>query len=154
MHQTPARLYQLWMKSMPGSALVLTIKQSLRLMFWNWSTKNERRKDSRRSKWAKIAPLSLRKLDPLIWRFTIIRILTHQSMGRCRRWYLVFVSQAGIPSEHTWKTTASKNAGAIYARFMALGGSRKALMDSSYTEIGIGIAQKNGYYNICIIMVN
>lgn len=61
---------------------------------------------------------------------------------------------SGIPSEHIWKTTASKNAGAIYARFMALGGSRKALMDSSYTEIGIGIAQKNGYYNICIIMVN
>ena len=61
---------------------------------------------------------------------------------------------SGIPSEHIWKTTASKNAGAIYARFMALGGSRKALMDSSHTEMGIGIAQKNGYYYICIIMVN
>lgn len=65
-----------------------------------------------------------------------------------------FRISSGIPSEHIWKTTASKNAGAIYARFMAFGGSRKALMDSSYTEMGIGIAQKNGYYYICIIMVN
>lgn len=61
---------------------------------------------------------------------------------------------SGIPSEHIWKTTASKNAGAIYARFIALEGSRKALMDLSYTEICVGIAQKNGYYYICIIMVN
>lgn len=64
-----------------------------------------------------------------------------------------FRISSGIPSEHTWKTTASKNAGAIYARFMVLEGSRKSLMSQDYTEIGIGIAQKNGYYYICIVML-
>lgn len=61
---------------------------------------------------------------------------------------------SAIPSENTWKTTTSKNAGAIHARFMVLEGSRNALMSSDYTEIGIGIVQKNGYYYICEVLIN
>ena len=61
---------------------------------------------------------------------------------------------SAVPSENTWKTTASKNAGAIHARFMVLEGARKALMNPSYTEIGIGIVQKNGYYYICEVLID
>lgn len=59
-----------------------------------------------------------------------------------------------IPSENTWKTTTSKNAGAIHSRFMVLEGSRKALMSPDYTQIGIGIVQKNGYYYICEVLID
>ena len=61
---------------------------------------------------------------------------------------------SAAPSENTWKTTTAKNAGAIHARFMVLEGSRNALMSSEYTQIGIGIVQKNGYYYICEILIN
>lgn len=61
---------------------------------------------------------------------------------------------SAAPSENTWKTTMSKNAGAIHARFMVLEGSRNALMNPDYTEIGIGIVQKNGYYYICEVLIN
>lgn len=60
---------------------------------------------------------------------------------------------SAIPSENTWKTTASKNAGAIHTRFMVLESSRNALMNPNYTEIGIGIVQKNGYYYICEVLI-
>lgn len=61
---------------------------------------------------------------------------------------------SAIPSENTWKTTTSKNAGAIHARFMVLEGARNALMNSNYTQIGIGIVQKNGYYYICEVLID
>lgn len=65
-----------------------------------------------------------------------------------------FNLSSAAPSENTWKTTTSKNAGAIHARFMVLEGSRNALMSPNYTEIGISIVQKNGYYYICEILIN
>ena len=40
---------------------------------------------------------------------------------------------SAVPSENTWKTTASKNAGVIHAKFMVLEDARKALMNTSYT---------------------
>lgn len=64
-----------------------------------------------------------------------------------------FGISSAIPSENTWKTTSSKNAGAIHARFMVLESSRNALMSPNYTEIGIGIVQKNGYYYICEVLI-
>lgn len=57
--------------------------------------------------------------------------------------------QSAMPSENVWKATTSKNAGAIHARFMVLEASRQALMSEVYTNIGIAIVQRNGYYYIC-----
>ena len=65
-----------------------------------------------------------------------------------------FNISSGIPSENTWKTTTSKNAGAIHTRFMLLEGSRAALMSPNYTKIGIGIVQKNGYFYICQVLID
>jgi len=62
--------------------------------------------------------------------------------------------KSAIPSENTWKTTTSKNAGAIHARFMTLEGARQARMSGSYTNIGIAIVQRNGYYYVCEILID
>ena len=58
------------------------------------------------------------------------------------------------PSENTWKTVASKSASEIHSRFMVLDGAREARMSSQYTNVGIAIVQKNGYYYICEIFVD
>ena len=55
---------------------------------------------------------------------------------------------SGIPSENTWRTASSRSANEIHARFMGANGSRDAIMSSLYTEVGIGIAVKNGYLYI------
>lgn len=65
-----------------------------------------------------------------------------------------FQIQSAIPSENTWKTTASKNAGAVHARFMLHEGSRNARMSKDYTNIGIAVVQKNGYYYICEVLID
>ena len=65
-----------------------------------------------------------------------------------------FHIQSAIPSENTWKTTTSKNAGAVHARFMLHEGSRNAMMSKDYTNIGIAVVQKNGYYYICEVLVD
>lgn len=65
-----------------------------------------------------------------------------------------FHVQSAIPSENTWKTTASKNAGAVHARFMLHEGSRNALMSKDYTNIGIAVVQKKGYYYICEVLID
>lgn len=64
-----------------------------------------------------------------------------------------FGIQSNGPSHNSWKTTTSKNAGAIHARFMTLDGARQARMSSSYTNVGIAIIQKNGYLYICEIFL-
>ncbi|MDR0287446.1 MAG: CAP domain-containing protein [Clostridiales bacterium] len=64
-----------------------------------------------------------------------------------------FGIQSNNPSQNTWKTTASKNAGAIHARFMTLDGARQAMMSRSYTNIGIAIVHKNGYLYVCEILL-
>ena len=58
------------------------------------------------------------------------------------------------PSENTWKTVASKSASEIHSRFMVLDGAREARMSTQYTNVGIAIVQKNGYYYICEIFVD
>lgn len=58
------------------------------------------------------------------------------------------------PSENTWKTVASKSASEIHSRFMVLDGAREARMSSQYTNVGIAIVQKNGYYYICEVFVD
>ena len=55
---------------------------------------------------------------------------------------------SGIPSENTWKTASSRGANEIHSRFMGTTGSRDAIMSPLYTEVGIGIAVKNGYLYI------
>ncbi len=65
-----------------------------------------------------------------------------------------FGISSAVPSENTWKTVASKSADDIHLRFMALDGARGARMSSQYTNVGIAIAQKNGYYYICEIYLN
>jgi uncharacterized protein YkwD len=62
--------------------------------------------------------------------------------------------KSAIPSENTWKTTTSKNAGAIHTRFMTLDGSRQTLLNGSYTNIGISIVQKNGYLYVCEVLID
>ena len=62
--------------------------------------------------------------------------------------------KSAIPSENTWKTTTSKNVGAIHARFMTLDGARQARMSGNYTNIGIAIVQRNGYYYVCEILID
>ena len=54
----------------------------------------------------------------------------------------------GIPSENTWRTASTRSANEIHARFMGTSGSRDAIMSSIYTEVGIGIAVRNGYIYI------
>lgn len=61
------------------------------------------------------------------------------------------VSAVG-PSENSWKTMSDKDANAIHARFMSMDGSKFARMASEYTNIGIAIASKNGYYYICEVI--
>jgi C-terminal processing protease CtpA/Prc len=51
------------------------------------------------------------------------------------------------------ESTVSKNAGAIHARFMTLDGARQARISGSYTNIGIAIVQKNGYYYVVEILI-
>ncbi|MDR0288140.1 MAG: hypothetical protein LBI03_10625 [Clostridiales bacterium] len=65
-----------------------------------------------------------------------------------------FNIKSGAPSENTWKTSTSKNAGAIHARFTTLDGTRQARMSQNYTNIGIAIVQKNGYYYVCEILLD
>jgi uncharacterized protein YkwD len=65
-----------------------------------------------------------------------------------------FGIQSSGPSHNSWKTTTSKTAGAIHARFMTLDGARQARMSRSYTNVGITIVQKNGYLYICEIFLN
>ena len=57
------------------------------------------------------------------------------------------------PSENTWKTVASKSAADIHSRFMVLDGARGARMSAQYTNVGIAIVQKNGYYYISEIFI-
>ena len=64
-----------------------------------------------------------------------------------------FVIKSSAPSHNTWKTTASKTAGAIHARFMMLDGAWQARMSGGYTNIGIAIMQKNGYY-VCEVLIH
>jgi len=64
-----------------------------------------------------------------------------------------FSIQSNGPSHNSWKTTTSKTASAIHTRFMTLDGARQARMSGSYTNIGIAIVQKNGYYFIAEILL-
>jgi len=65
-----------------------------------------------------------------------------------------FGIKSSAPSQNSWKTTTSKNAGAIHARFMTLDGARQARMSRNYTNIGIAVVQKNGYLYICEILLD
>lgn len=56
---------------------------------------------------------------------------------------------SSAPSETLWKTTASKAAKDIHIRFQAQTFSRQARMNQQYSEVGIGIVEKNGYYRDC-----
>ena len=56
---------------------------------------------------------------------------------------------SGIPSENTWRTSSSRTAKDIHSRFLATESARAAMLEKIYTEVGIGIAEKNGYIYIC-----
>jgi len=58
------------------------------------------------------------------------------------------------PSENNWRASAPRTANAIHARFMSMDGSKQARISSNYTNIGIAIVEKNGYYYICEVLIN
>ena len=68
-----------------------------------------------------------------------------QMIGR----YQISVSGA---SENLWKSSP-KSADDIHTRFQVVESSRKARMSEAYTQIGIGIVEKNGYYYICEVLL-
>ena len=74
--------------------------------------------------------------------------------GRLADMLKKFGISSAAPSENTWKTTATKSANDIHSRFMVLDGARQARMSANYTNIGIAIVEKNGYYYICEVLIN
>ena len=54
------------------------------------------------------------------------------------------------PSEVVWKTASDKSASAIASRIKIMCGD--AITDARYTDIGISIVSKNGYYYVNVIL--
>lgn len=61
---------------------------------------------------------------------------------------------SGIPSESVWRTSPSRTGRDIFNRFFSSEGGRQAILESSYTQVGIGIAEKNGYIYVCVVYID
>lgn len=59
----------------------------------------------------------------------------------------------GDPSEATWRTSADKDAIAIYGKFMSQEGANEAILSPFNTQVGIAIAEANGNFYICIVFL-
>lgn len=60
---------------------------------------------------------------------------------------------SGLPSENVWRTSPSRTGRDIFNRFFGSEGGRQAMLETSYTQVGIAIAEKNGYIyvDVCYI---
>lgn len=61
---------------------------------------------------------------------------------------------SGLPSENVWRTSPSRSGRDIFTRFYSSEGGRQAMLETSYTNVGIAIAEKNGYIYVCVVYIN
>ncbi len=68
----------------------------------------------------------------------------------------MMVSEYGVvspqPGENLWKSVP-RTADEIHTRFQAVSDARKTRMGEYVTQYGIGIAQKDGKYYICEVVL-
>lgn len=74
---------------------------------------------------------------------------TYGSLGAMLSDYKVTSS---APGENLWKSIA-RSADEIHTRFQALDSARKTRMNSNVTQYGIAIAESNGYFYICEVVL-
>lgn len=74
---------------------------------------------------------------------------TYGSLGAMLSDYKV---TSTAPGENLWKSI-SRSADDIHTRFQAIDSSRKTRMNSNVTQYGIAIAERNGYFYICEVVL-
>lgn len=74
---------------------------------------------------------------------------TYGSLGAMLSDYKV---TSTAPGENLWKSI-SRTADDIHTRFQAIDSSRKTRMNSNVTQYGIAIAERNGYFYICEVVL-
>lgn len=59
----------------------------------------------------------------------------------------------GTPSELVWRTSPSRTGRDLFNRFYGNEGGRDAILNPSYTNVGISIAEKNGYIYVDVVFL-